>query len=138
MNQPTPYAFTTQVKWFAIVARHFDLDVERMNRRLYQRRHKRYDLEFGQARVEFDAAPGDAKPRRPDHLTVLQISPDGLMLRGYDDIEGGTPITVTVNVGEDTAVLRGVVRHSTQTLGGFKLGVEISFDHVTAAAQSAG
>ena len=31
-------------------------------------------------------------------------------------------------IGDEEAVLRGVVRHVTQTLGGYKVGVELHFD----------
>jgi hypothetical protein len=123
MPTPLQLEYTPQNRWMAMVARIVELDVEGMRRRLYQRQNKRYDLEWGQARVEYDVASG----RPPEHLTVMQVSPGGVMLRGFGEPAPGTGVTLQISLDEESAVLRGIIRHVTQSLGGYKIGIELLF-----------
>ena len=127
MSAPASADFTPHAMWIAFVARHFELDLDRLNRRVYQRRHKRSEVEYGQARVEFGPDPETRHVRRTEHLTVMQVSPDGVMLRGYEDVPSGTAVTLFVRIEEDCVNLRGVIRHTTMTLGGYKIGIELQF-----------
>lgn len=126
---PTEQAnVTTRDQWVELVSRQFELDADRLERRMYHRRHRRHGLEYGQARIEYAADDPGVRRRPAEHLTVLQISPDGLMLRGFDPPPLGATVMLTVYVEDSVCVLRGAIRHVTQTLGGYKVGVELVFD----------
>jgi hypothetical protein len=50
------------------------------------------------------------------------------MVRVGTDIPEDTPVVVTVLLHEQTAVLFGRVRHSTQSVGAHKIGIELHFE----------
>lgn len=108
----------------AIVARNINVEVDS----LAKRGDHRHDLPYGHATIHFlEALPG-AKTAKPMTCTLLQVSGSGLMVRAFDgNFSRGQLLAIHALVGEDEAVLRGRVRHCTQTISGYKIGIELEF-----------
>ncbi|MBX3394545.1 MAG: PilZ domain-containing protein [Phycisphaerae bacterium] len=69
-------------------------------------------------------AEGQTSRRR---LGVVNLSNSGIMLKGETDIEIGTPVLIELNPDGKPFHVVGEVRHCTQTLGGYKIGVRLKF-----------
>jgi hypothetical protein len=59
---------------------------------------------------------------------LYQVSLAGLSARSSREIPEGARLELEVHINGDVLRLRGKVRHCTQTLGGYKVGIEILFD----------
>ena len=90
----------------------------------YRRSDQRSYVEIGAVTLSFDDAQG-APIAHVGHL--LNASDGGLMVKQHQSIPARTKVQVEVAIDEVTFVLPGRVAHVTQTVGGFKIGVELEF-----------
>jgi hypothetical protein len=58
---------------------------------------------------------------------LLNISPGGLMVKQREPIAGQTRVLVKIACDEGELALAGRVAHCTQTVDGYKVGVELLF-----------
>lgn len=88
-----------------------------------QRSTPRYPLP-GDIKVTFENA-GETSVRR---LGLLNASEDGLTTKGQTQIPPDTEIVVELNPEGTPFAVRGRIAHCTETLGGFKIGIELRFE----------
>ena len=108
----------TRNEWCDIVANIVKPETEPPIRRSC----RRYTMD-GEARGTWR----DAKRAYKRTWRVLEISTGGLTLKSYDAVPIDTDIELVVNLNGIPFALRGRIMHSTQTLGGYKLGVQLLF-----------
>lgn len=109
----------TRQRWLQVLAQHAapeDLGIRRTD--------LRHSVEFGAARLTFEDERGRSVERSG---RLLNISEGGLMLKQSRRIPIQTDLRIEVTLGDDTLALIGRVVHATETLGGFKIGVELQF-----------
>lgn len=61
------------------------------------------------------------------HMSMMNLSPGGLMLKCEFEFEQGTQMLIEINPDGKPFHVVGVVKHCTQTLGGYKIGVRLIF-----------
>jgi hypothetical protein len=120
------YREVTRGEWVAILDRVVRPEIEPLPRRKY----RRYSIEapsYGEARLIFRPArnPGAKPAIRSGPL--LDISPAGMMVKMYSELPIGLHVAVQVMLDGARVALRGRVVHCTNTLGGFKVGIELQF-----------
>lgn len=59
---------------------------------------------------------------------IQNVSDQGLMLRTDDPIPENTPVLMRVELEGESALLCGMIRHCSMTVGGYKLGIRLLFD----------
>lgn len=113
----------TRVRWMGMLCRHFKISSDDQRRKRLQRR---FDVENTIAEVLLDSMerPEDAAPLT---MTVVDVSPGGVMLRSFDPLERGTGMAMRFKLGPDDVTLMGRVMHCTPTLGGYKVGIKLLF-----------
>lgn len=57
----------------------------------------------------------------------LNVSRRGVLLRVRERIADHTPVVVQMMLVDERIVLLGRVTHCTETVGGFKIGIELRF-----------
>lgn len=87
-----------------------------------KRRYRRYNVS-GDARGEIDCDGERLKRSWP----LLEVSAKGLTLKSHEPLPAGSIATLEVNFDGHWHPLRGTVVHSTETLGGYKLGLKLIF-----------
>lgn len=110
--------------WISILSRNFDMDVEKLHRREYLR----YAVDGGVANAVFDGAPEGFEVPKPNSMTLIDISPTGIMARAFMEYECKTTAMLELFFANEHCRARGRVAHCTRTLGGFKIGFELLFD----------
>lgn len=58
---------------------------------------------------------------------LLQVSMTGISARAPREVPDATKVTIRWQWGSQELLLRGRVMHSTQTVGGYKVGVRLDF-----------
>ncbi len=97
----------------------------------FRRRAPRYGVVYGEVQIEFHPNNDPAQPVVRRSAPIYDISVGGLMARCLKPIEPQTHVLLHIDIGDQRVVLRGVVRHSTQTIGGYRVGIELLFDEQT-------
>ncbi|MBI5866004.1 MAG: hypothetical protein HZB38_16165 [Planctomycetes bacterium] len=117
----------SQQRWIDLVARYGSPGNHDIRR---YRADQRYDIEWGLAEVKVDGR--EREPNSPPlTMTLLEVSPAGVMLRSFENYPRETSMSLHIWIGEDEVWVRGTVKHSTLTLGGFKLGLQLEFEPVS-------
>lgn len=115
--------------WMAVLYRHFPLEQEPVYRRAYQREFRRYDTYSGAASLEYmQDAGGGARKMVRRWGAVLDVSPRGLMVRLREQVRESTPVQLEIALENEVVHAQGIVRHCTQTVGGYKVGIELCFE----------
>lgn len=91
----------------------------------YRRQHPRHDT-FGSATLTLEADEGEDE-RQVHRCAVLQISADGLTLRSPAPVPIHKIVVIGLELADRPLVLLGKIRHSTPTIGAFKIGVQLQF-----------
>ena len=89
----------------------------------HRRKHGRRGGSLGPVELAFEQG-GEAVTRTG---TLLNVSPEGVMIKQQDKIEPGTTVVMKAIPWEEMVVLKGRVIHCTETVGGFKVGIELRF-----------
>ena len=110
--------FCTRGEWLAFVKR----QLEPLTRRAPHRNEERMPFV-----CEVILVPGGEGAGVRRRLMLINISNSGLMLKGETEIEEGIEALIEINPDGKPFHVVGVVRHCTQTLGGFKIGVNLRF-----------
>ncbi len=116
---PEQFATLPRDRWLEILSRCVRPEVEPPVRR----KSRRYGVEFGVARLLYQEDDVPVERTAP----LRDISPDGLMVKSHKRIRVGTPVWLTVTLEDTTFALVGRVAHSTQTVGGYKVGIQLHF-----------
>jgi len=108
----------TRQRWREVLSQY--ADVEQCGQR---RNNERYYIALGSVKLAFeeDGAPVERTGR------VLNASDGGLMIKQYQDVPSDTQLQIEATIGEESFALAGRVAHCTQTVGGFKVGIELKF-----------
>jgi hypothetical protein len=109
---------TSREKWEAFVAQQPEEPTPE-----HRRSNCRRDTAFGMAELVFTL---DGRQMQRSGR-VLNISPGGLMVKQREPVTGGTRVLVKIACEDGELVLAGCVVHCTETVGGYKLGVELLF-----------
>lgn len=107
-----------EITWRRILTEQIASEFEANSRR----RWRRYPAN-GELKVEFEI---DGEPRRRT-WDIIQISAGGLTVRSEEDIPEDTPLMLKINFDGNPIPAKGLSRHCTQTLGGYKLGIKLMF-----------
>lgn len=109
----------TQQQWIDRITAHVDPDFET----LLNRKQARYPLKFGTAKLTFQ--DGD----KPVCLScrLLDVSATGVMVKAHRQIAVHTPIWADLTVNDEQISVAGRVVHATATVGGYKLGMKLTF-----------
>jgi hypothetical protein len=106
-------------RWQEILSQYVTPEIEPPIRR----KTRRYGVEFGVVRLLYEEN-GDSAERI---VSLLQASTDGMMIKNHKPIRTRTRLCMELTLGDDTVSLRGHVAHCTQTVGGYKVGIELEF-----------
>lgn len=106
-------------RWQRILTRYVTPEFEPPIRR-HSRRH---GVEFGVVRLQYQEN-GESIDRT---VTLLQVSEGGVMVRSHKPIKSRIRLRMDITLENDTVSLSGQVSHCTQTVGGYKVGIELSF-----------
>lgn len=112
----------TESAWRKILAVRVSADFERGTRRNW----RRYPI-VGEVKVQYRV---DDQPRKRS-WDILTGSARGLTLRSDEELPLDTKLTMEILLEEGTFPATAVVRHCTQTVGGFKLGIQFVFADAT-------
>ncbi len=85
-----------------------------------RRTNQRYTAD-GDVRISF-VDDGDAQQRM---LRLLDISIDGMTVKGSNEVSPGTQVAIQLDMEEGPFDASGTVVHCTGTLGGFKVGIRL-------------
>ena len=88
-----------------------------------RRKTRRYGVEFGVVRLLYEE-DGDSTDRT---VSLLQASAEGMMVKSHKPINARIQLRMDVTLENDTVALGGQVSHCTQTVGGYKVGIELEF-----------
>jgi hypothetical protein len=116
----------TRGEWVAILSRTVRPAIEPLRKRKY----RRYPVEphsYGEARISFSPARDPSIEPAVRSGPLLDLSPAGLMVKVYGELPVGVPVRVQLTLNGLRLALRGRIAHCTNTLGGFKVGVELQF-----------
>lgn len=116
---PTRFETSLRERWRRLVARHAEAQPQDC-----RRGNERHYIGFGSARLWFE----EQGVRQERTGNLLNVSDGGLMLKQYKEIPIGVTLTLEVLIGDEALQVRGRTAHCTQTLGGYKVGVELEFD----------
>lgn len=113
----------TRAEWERVVARH---DLHRI-RTGWRRRNARYQTTHGEAKLVFELPVGKRRVPIVRTTAVLEISAKGVAVRSHQPIPTGTGVGIELNLEGVPVILVGNVVHSTLSVGGYQVGIELRF-----------
>ena len=121
--------WTPRAEWVALVAQQ-----DHPTSKEHRRRHPR--LVFaGLAKIAYERFDGTPQV---DECAVLNVSDEGLMLRGRSRVPPEELVAVELDMGWEVFRLRGQVIHCTQTVAAYKIGIKLMFSEPAAKDPSTG
>lgn len=87
-----------------------------------RRKHKRYDVE-GELKVRFV----QCRKEYTRTWSLLQLSYGGVTAKANNEVPIDLTVEMGINVGGHLLGARGSVSHCTETLGGYKVGIQLEF-----------
>lgn len=109
----------TRRRWREVISRYADSEDPE-----YRRSDQRSYVQDSAVKLSFSDRQGTRVERA---VVLLNVSESGLMIKQPQNIAVRTKVQVDVTIGEARFVLWGCVAHVTQTIGGFKIGIELQF-----------
>ncbi len=109
---------TSRQQWESLVAHH-PAQPSPEHRRHESRRH----TEIGTVELVYKA--GGRAVQRTGKL--LNISLGGLLIREQEHLDCGTKMLIQARLDQRELLLVGQVAHCTETVGGYKVGIELLF-----------
>jgi len=88
-----------------------------------KRAARRYPL-IGDLNIAFDDEQGRAHTRV---LSLINVSCEGLTAKGQTDIALDTDVLIEMNPEGTPFRMLGRIVHCTETIGGYKIGIELQF-----------
>jgi hypothetical protein len=92
---------------------------------LRRRRQRRYHVYTGEVRITYNDPLDERACTRTAGL--LNVSTGGMMVKTYSPMPENIPAELEVTVGEFHFFAHARLRHSSSTLGGYKVGIELLF-----------
>lgn len=92
----------------------------------HRRRHPRHPL-VGAAKLTFTVEVDGQPATKVHHCAVLQISAEGLTLRSHNPLAVHAVAAIELPLEVRNVGLEGRVVHCTQTVGAYKVGIELRF-----------
>jgi uncharacterized membrane protein len=105
--------------WCAVISRYADSEDPE-----YRRSDQRSYVEIGAVQLSYADAEGITVVRMG---RLLNASEGGLMVKLVESIPAKTEVQVEVAIDDVAFTIPGRVVHATETVGGFKIGVELEF-----------
>jgi hypothetical protein len=118
-HRPGQFATLPRDRWLEILSRCVSPEIEPPVRR----KSRRYGVESGVVRLLYQDEGVPVERTAP----LREISTDGLMVKSHRRMQVGTAVWMTVTLENATFALVGRVAHSTQTVGGYKIGIRLTF-----------
>ena len=118
-NAETETRFISKSYWKRLLQR----TVAPVDKSDLKRSTRRYPLP-GDIKVTFEDA-GETSVRR---LALLNASEGGLATKGQTQILLDTEVIIELNLEGTPFTVRGRIVHCTETIGGFKIGIELRFE----------
>lgn len=109
----TPYA-----RWVEVISKLCEPEVEPR----YRRAHRRYPCN-GEIKVWLTVDDCDTRQT----WAMTQVSSEGISAIAPNEVPELVRVTIQWIQEHETIILKGRVRHCTQTIGGYKVGVQLSF-----------
>ena len=122
MQEPPPQTsakLLDELTWRKMLAAQVAGEIESHSRRHW----RRYPAE-GEVKAEFMV---DDQPRKRT-WDLLQIAAGGLTVRTGEEMMVNTQVLLHINMDGNPILARGLTRHCTQTLGGYKVGIKLLFE----------
>lgn len=114
----TEVPFVSEAYWLRFLCRAVEVECKTDPKRAT----RRYSF-YGDVKLFFDE-DGNTRNRS---LSFMNISADGITLKGASEIPIGSRVVVHLNPEGSWFALAGKVVHCTGTLGGFKIGITLDF-----------
>ena len=114
----TPVQTTTRQRWLELIAQYpEEMAVE------HRRKHRRRQPALGTLELAFQ------RDNRPVKRTgkLLNASPTGVLVKQQEWIADHTLVLMRLLYDDAVIRLLGRVAHCTQTVGGYKVGIELEF-----------
>jgi hypothetical protein len=89
-----------------------------------RRKHPRFGVGHGLVNLSFEYYGQPVT----DSGTLLDVSMGGMMVKGTKAVAPETKVRIVLTLDSRPILLFGRVAHSTQTVGGYKIGIELSLD----------
>ena len=106
-------------RWQEILSHYVTPEIEPPIRR----KSRRHGVEFGVVRLQYQE-DGESTDRT---VSLLQVSDEGVMVKSHKPIKARIQLRMNITLENDTVSLSGQVSHCTQTVGGYKVGIELEF-----------
>ena len=127
MPLPTELRPITREQWLQMIAPYVTTEPEPGVRRA----QRRYNVEGMVAVAPINAAGSQTAVRT---VSLLQLSDDGIMVRSHTDLPLDTIVGMQVYIEDHIFTVLGRVMHCTDTVGGYKIGIQLAFTDAPAAA----
>lgn len=118
MEQAQDIKLLDEMTWRKMLSAQVAGEIESHSRRSW----RRYPAE-GEVKAEYKV---DGEPRKRT-WDLLQIAAGGLTVRTGEEMPTDTPVALYINMDGNPVPARGLTRHCTQTLGGYKVGIKLLF-----------
>ncbi|MBI5763420.1 MAG: PilZ domain-containing protein [Planctomycetes bacterium] len=118
ISTTTQTELLTEHRWRQFLAVRVAADFERGTRRSW----RRYPI-VGEVKAQYQI---DDQPRKRS-WDILSGSARGLTIRSDEEVPLGTKIALQIHLEEGAFPAAAVVKHCTQTVGGYKLGIQFVF-----------
>ncbi len=101
---------------------------------LHRRTEPRYEVLVGQVLLVYVVDTGMKRLTDSVVVPLMQVSQRGLMVRSPIEFDFNTRLAMELTYLRDAFCLLGRVKHCTNTVGGFKLGIMLEFNPVVSVA----
>jgi len=115
--------FATNEQWNTAIAEVVDTDVKTEVKPRCRRSHQRYAAD-GEIKVTGQI---DGKPVK-QAWDLRQVSLEGISARSSQEIPAEARLEFEVCINGHVLRVRGKIKHCTQTIGGYKVGIKLLFD----------
>jgi hypothetical protein len=115
----TQDSFATRGDWNLLIEKLFQPEAEPK----WRRQHRRYGAQ-GEIRA---TCMSEWEPKNHS-WDLRQISGEGLTAGSPQEVPEDTLFALDIRVNDQTIRAKGRVKHSTQTIGCYKVGIELVFD----------
>lgn len=114
----------TREEWRRIVVRHNQYRVKTG----WQRLTERYVVKQGYAKLVFELPAGRRKVPIVRTVPVLDLSDGGIAVKSHRTIPEKTGVGIELNLDGTPLILVGKVARSTLIVGGYQVGIELTFE----------
>jgi hypothetical protein len=121
----------THEQWLRMIERYVTDEPEPPVRR----GQRRYTVD-GMVTLAVLSADGNGVHTAVRTAPLVQVSDEGIMIRSHAELAQDTVVAMQVYLEDDNFALLGRVMHCTDTIGGYKVGIQLAFVEQPAATQT--